>query len=417
MRRQFYITRPDPSIPWGFRIQGGRDFGQHLIISAVTNGGLVESYGVRAGARVISIGGDLTSSMTHQQAQQAIIRCGNELQLETMDSSDCVSEVNISTPVGVGPARQSVMVTAGPLRLPSSMVQQPQACRTESWKNYGANPYNPSAKFEGVVSSHSETIELPQTITSFQRQSPRFNRISDQVLTGDKYTSSFTPSKSTNVCETNLLKPTSAKNPLSISGSSWSKAAVVATPKASERRPVCYSCKREIHGPFVDTMKYCFCPDHFVCCQCHAPLKDQPFAEQDDQFYCVNDFVNSAASRCAKCDQPIIGTVTLALDKSWHPHCFVCSHCNKPLQEKFHLEDAGTFLCEEHWNQLHLTTCDRCGEPISEIDRYMEACGKQFHVKCFCCAACKTPLEGKPFHTRDNRPFCRAHAFAVALYN
>ena len=32
-------------------------------------------------------------------------------------------------------------------------------------------------------------------------------------------------------------------------------------------------------------------------------------------------------SRCAKCGQPILDKCVSALDKTWHPECFVCSGC------------------------------------------------------------------------------------------
>ena len=41
------------------------------------------------------------------------------------------------------------------------------------------------------------------------------------------------------------------------------------------------------------------------------------------------DFIPQQASRekCAGCSDPILETTLKALDRSYHPQCFTCSHC------------------------------------------------------------------------------------------
>ncbi|PAA63104.1 hypothetical protein BOX15_Mlig018317g1 [Macrostomum lignano] len=57
MSRQVRMTRPDSGTPWGFRLQGGRDFNSALTIQKVSKGGMAERHGVCVGDRVVSIGG------------------------------------------------------------------------------------------------------------------------------------------------------------------------------------------------------------------------------------------------------------------------------------------------------------------------------------------------------------------------
>lgn len=415
MKRSINISRPDPSTPWGFRIQGGRDFGQQLRVASVAPGGLAERYGIRAGDQVVTIGGDPTVSMTHQQAQQAVIRCCNQLEIEVVPTSQIVGE---------GPPAEWMPVTSVPhasaikaqstvninlhkpnpighwLRGPSN-YQEDEGLNLDS---YAPRPYKPlSIKQLGPV----EPTPTPSLHEAVAFAKPPY---SSQPNAGHMRSLGYKPPPNRNLENTGTrTAPISSEAPVGM------KSATVQSQNAN-RRPICHYCKSPIQGPFVDATDYCFCPEHFFCFTCHTPLNDRYFAEEDGKFYCQEDFVQHVASRCAKCGSPIVGVIIKALDKSWHPHCFVCCYCKRPLKDKFHVEDADQILCEEHWQQLHLTECAKCKQSISEIDRFIEAFGKQFHAKCFCCAACQCPLDGKPFHSRDNKPFCRAHANAAAIF-
>uniref|UniRef100_A0A8C6YY39 PDZ and LIM domain 7 n=1 Tax=Nothoprocta perdicaria TaxID=30464 RepID=A0A8C6YY39_NOTPE len=65
--------------PWGFRLQGGKDFSMPLSISRLTPGGKAAQAGVGVGDWVLSIDGELTSPMTHIEAQNRIRACGDRL--------------------------------------------------------------------------------------------------------------------------------------------------------------------------------------------------------------------------------------------------------------------------------------------------------------------------------------------------
>uniref|UniRef100_A0A8B9G060 PDZ and LIM domain protein 7 n=1 Tax=Amazona collaria TaxID=241587 RepID=A0A8B9G060_9PSIT len=67
--------------PWGFRLQGGKDFSMPLSISRLTPGGKAVQAGVGVGDWVLYIDGESTSSMTHIEAQNRIRACGDRLSL------------------------------------------------------------------------------------------------------------------------------------------------------------------------------------------------------------------------------------------------------------------------------------------------------------------------------------------------
>jgi len=77
---QVSLQRNAPG-PWGLRLQGGVDFEKALVISHVTDGSPSNMSGLMTGDVIVEISGKDASSMTHKQAQEAIIACGNNVPL------------------------------------------------------------------------------------------------------------------------------------------------------------------------------------------------------------------------------------------------------------------------------------------------------------------------------------------------
>merc|ERR1719245_1480925 len=65
--------------PWGFRLHGGADFGSPLIIQKVNISSLSESAGLVAGDLLVAVNGEDVQSYRHKEAQDTIVRSGNNL--------------------------------------------------------------------------------------------------------------------------------------------------------------------------------------------------------------------------------------------------------------------------------------------------------------------------------------------------
>ncbi|BFZ02941.1 hypothetical protein BsWGS_05980 [Bradybaena similaris] len=157
---------------------------------------------------------------------------------------------------------------------------------------------------------------------------------------------------------------------------------------AAGRIPVCAGCNMPVRGPFVTALGKCWCPDHFVCAnpQCGIKLLDIGFVEEGGHLYCERDYAIHFAPRCDKCGQAVIGECVNAMNKSFHPGCFICAQCHKPIGgTKFHIED-GKYYCETDWAAMFQTMCSGCDFPIEPGDKWVEALGKNFHSECFNCA-------------------------------
>ncbi|KAF9817167.1 hypothetical protein SFRURICE_013955, partial [Spodoptera frugiperda] len=62
--------------------------------------------------------------------------------------------------------------------------------------------------------------------------------------------------------------------------------------------------------------------------------------------------------------------------------------------------------------------CARCNTPISASELVMRARDLVFHVHCFSCALCSTPLnKGDTFGIRDSAVYCRLHYETIPEYS
>jgi len=81
--------RESANEPWGFRLAGGKDYGQPLSISQVSVDSLAAKVGLTANDFLISIAGKEVFDMTHEQAEKTIMNAGNKFNMviERVDES------------------------------------------------------------------------------------------------------------------------------------------------------------------------------------------------------------------------------------------------------------------------------------------------------------------------------------------
>ncbi|XP_030273557.1 PDZ and LIM domain protein 5a isoform X8 [Sparus aurata] len=86
MSSNYSVTLLGPA-PWGFRLQGGKDFAMPLTISRLTDGGKAAKGGIAVGDMVLSIDGIATEGMNHLEAQNKIKSCTGNLSLTLQKAS------------------------------------------------------------------------------------------------------------------------------------------------------------------------------------------------------------------------------------------------------------------------------------------------------------------------------------------
>ncbi|KAK4472718.1 hypothetical protein MN116_003944 [Schistosoma mekongi] len=118
----------------------------------------------------------------------------------------------------------------------------------------------------------------------------------------------------------------------------------------------------------------------------------------------------SSTMMCAKCARPFTsGSILSALDKKWHPECFVCTICKRTLADQsFHVRNDDPY-CANCLKENFQPRCATCRNIIDPSEQYMTYNEKAYHKNCFTCAACHQSLAGKQFCIKDNGYYCPEH--------
>ncbi|XP_023582224.1 PDZ and LIM domain protein 7 isoform X3 [Trichechus manatus latirostris] len=125
----FKVVLEGPA-PWGFRLQGGKDFNVPLSISRLTPGGKAAQAGVAVGDWVLSIDGENAGALTHIEAQNKIRACGERLSLGLSRAQ---------------PAQSKLQKAPAPAADPPRYTFAPSASLNKTARPFGASPPADSA--------------------------------------------------------------------------------------------------------------------------------------------------------------------------------------------------------------------------------------------------------------------------------
>uniref|UniRef100_A0A8V0XM55 PDZ and LIM domain 5 n=1 Tax=Gallus gallus TaxID=9031 RepID=A0A8V0XM55_CHICK len=97
--------------PWGFRLQGGKDFNMPLSISRLNDGGKAARANVGIGDVVLTIDGISTDGMTHLEAQNKIKACTGNLNMTLQRVASATKPDIIHVPKITTPPRKHIVDT------------------------------------------------------------------------------------------------------------------------------------------------------------------------------------------------------------------------------------------------------------------------------------------------------------------
>ncbi|XP_039533182.1 PDZ and LIM domain protein 5-like isoform X2 [Pimephales promelas] len=450
MSNSYSVSLIGPS-PWGFRLQGGKDFSMPLTISKLTDGGKAAKAKISVGDVVLSIDGIATEGMTHLEAQNKIKACTGNLNLSLLRSSSVAKrETPKEEPMTNGP--QSILKKTPP-RTARKPVSEPEL-------NHVPPPSDSSKKrlmedtedwHPRTGTSQSRSFRILAQITGTENDQAQENRPGKNEAVEEVQSSSH----ATSSVKTMSKGPAGA--PRQGNGvPSWQSAHTTGLPKAGApapqtgrvskgpvkgpdrpkpqahpsdqddslvqraehipagtRTPMCAHCNMVIRGPFLVAMGKSWHNEEFICSHCHRSLADVGFVEERGSVYCESCYEQFLAPTCARCQQKVLGEVINALKQTWHVQCFLCASCQQPIRNNtFHMEDGQPY-CETDYYTLFGTGCHGCDFPIEAGDKFLDALGFTWHDTCFVCAVCSTSLEGQTFFSKKDKPLCKKHAHTV----
>ncbi|XP_018407913.1 PREDICTED: PDZ and LIM domain protein 7 [Nanorana parkeri] len=449
-----YKVTLDGPAPWGFRLQGGKDFNMPLSISRLTPAGKAELAGVNVGDWLLQIDGESTTNMTHIEAQNKIRACSNKLGLVlsrfSMGLSNQPKVENIEK-VGVNPKEQNVSKVLNGVNHPSfdafllddkhslRMEYQPAFLSndsskkrlmedTEDWKPRTGTTQSRSfrilAQLTGTdfmqdpddeqmkrMSSHPRT-ESPAPwghATDFPPPPPLSTgpAVRPPWTTDASFAERYAPDKTTTV----MTKHSQPATPTPVQNRSSIMQAAQPAP-SGEKTPICSQCNKVIRGRYLLALGRYYHPEEFTCSQCHKVVEEGGFFEEKGSIFCPRCYDVRFAPNCAKCKKKITGEIMHALKMTWHVQCFTCAFCKAPIRNRAFYMEEGQPYCEKDYEKMFGTKCRGCDFKIDAGDRFLEALGFSWHDTCFVCAICQMNLEGKTFYSKKDKPLCKTHAFS-----
>ncbi|XP_044062217.1 PDZ and LIM domain protein 7 isoform X2 [Siniperca chuatsi] len=483
----YSVTLSGPA-PWGFRLQGGKDFSMPLTVSRLTPGGKAAQAGVGVGDWVVSIDDSNAEDMTHVEAQNKIRAATDSLTLTLSskafkaggDQKDSLASASVQPKYSFAPSttinKMARPFTAGggsansgpaikpvayspKLNTPHSQgrasMQQPQnghGLRVENLPCFIPNDRSKKRLIQdtedwqprtGTTQSRSFRILAQLTGTDFmqdpddetmKRSSLEPTPSPAKVHAADKPDESKTaaaagssgpssrPPWVTDPNFANRFRPDKTSTivtqhqqpvqPTPMQNRSSILQAAQQAPEDSGRTPLCGACNKIIRGRYLVALGRSWHPEEFTCSQCKVVLEEGGFFEERGSVYCTKCHDNRYAPNCAKCKKKITGEIMHALKMTYHVQCFKCAACKTPIRNQAFYMEEGEPYCEKDYEKMFGTKCHGCDFKIDAGDRFLEALGYSWHDTCFVCALCQINLEGKTFYSKKDKPLCKGHAFA-----
>ncbi|KAM6203591.1 LIM domain-binding protein 3 isoform 4-T4 [Sarcoramphus papa] len=133
----YSVTLNGPG-PWGFRLQGGKDFNMPLTISRITPGSKAAQSQMNQGDLVVAIDGVNTDSMTHLEAQNKIKSASHNLSLTLQKSK---RPVPVST-------------TAPKIDSPRAVIPHQKVITNTTANTEFTERFNPNILKDSALSTH-----------------------------------------------------------------------------------------------------------------------------------------------------------------------------------------------------------------------------------------------------------------------
>ncbi|XP_042192412.1 PDZ and LIM domain protein 5 isoform X4 [Callorhinchus milii] len=471
----YSVSLTGPS-PWGFRLQGGKDFNMPLTISRLSEGGKAATASIVVGDIVQSIDGISTEGMTHLEAQNKIKACTGSLKMNlqrTPESakSDFVT-VQKKQMLANGPVFHSgagrrfgpdisevhhanILSDQSKKRLMEDTEDwQPRTgtCQSRSFQilaQMTGTEHMESEESDGSKKPSCDGVEMHQPSVPAMASVKPMTKVSSVMSRTTPPAPGSIPSFKPSVASGNVRvtgwqpKNQAANNfPKTVppvahvppanqpgQGPSLKTPAVPASKPqdddslvqmaehipAGRRTPMCAHCNMIIRGPFLVAMGRSWHPEEFTCAYCSHTLAETGFVEEKGSVYCEKCYGQFFAPECARCQRKVLGEIINALKQTWHVSCFVCVACSQPIRNNvFHMEDGEPY-CERDYYNLFGTSCHGCDFPIEAGDKFLQALGYTWHDTCFVCAVCCVNLEGQTFFSKKEKLLCKKHAHAVNI--
>ncbi|MGH0132421.1 UNVERIFIED_CONTAM: hypothetical protein FKN15_049809 [Acipenser sinensis] len=182
---------------------------------------------------------------------------------------------------------------------------------------------------------------------------------------------------------------------------------------------ICGFCHKAISPTVqaIEAMKEMYHASCFTCRKCCHPLAGELYYNKEGVPIC-DPCYKATLERCGRCDQVITDRVTRAMETVFHPECFTCAVCRRPIgDERFAVDDTNEVYCIPDYYRKYASTCSVCKDLIvpgkDGKDTFTVEClGRTFHEGCYRCENCRVLLSPEPndqgCHPLDDCILCKS---------
>ncbi|KRK00270.1 PDZ and LIM domain protein Zasp isoform X15 [Drosophila yakuba] len=388
---QVKLSRFDAQ-PWGFRLQGGTDFAQPLLVQKVNAGSLSEQAGLQPGDAVVKINDVDVFNLRHKDAQDIVVRSGNNFVI-TVQRGGSTWRPHV-TPTGNVPQPNSPYL--------QTVTKTSLAHKQQDSQHIGCGYNNAARPFAnggdgGVKSIVNKQYNTPVGIYSDESIAETLSAQAE-VLAGGVLGVNFKKNeKEYQGDRSEVLKflreeetGQSTPEPHSPANFYWTQSHAIG---GNERRTPLHHQQQQDERIGVPLQSNTLAPE-----ATHRP--SLPVAPKD----------GVEQPRQDQQEQPDPRIIVLP----------ICPGLQGP-EYKAEMEAAAAALATDQDGRPRPLAasghpaCQLCGVGIVGV--FVRIKDKNLHVECFKCATCGTSLKNQGYYNFNNKLYCDIHAKQAAINN
>lgn len=175
-------------------------------------------------------------------------------------------------------------------------------------------------------------------------------------------------------------------------------------PDTSEvSKDVCGFCRKYVNlsEPAIEALNRTYHEACFQCRSCHIPLASKQYYNKAGIPLC-EDCYQASLELCWACGEVIKHQVMRALERAYHPQCFICTTCKEQIgEQRFAQGEVGEVYCLPDYYRKYAPKCNACNQLIipkeDGTDSYTVEClGQSYHEDCYRCEMCFIHLTPEP---------------------
>lgn len=318
--------------PWGFRLQGGKDFSAPLVLQRVNGGSVADQAGLMPGDALVKVNSTDVFSLRHKEAQDVIVAAGNSFELTVSRGTAWRPSV---TPTGSIPSPSpSLPGNITPVTKTSLAATPQPAQHIGSGHNQAAKPF-PAQQQQQQPQEQVNGSDPIKSIVNMQYNTP-VAMYSDETI-------AETLSSQAEVLAGGVLGVNFKKN----------------EKKYSPANSEVYKMLHE-QGDNPEPANHHHQPQQQV--QQQQQQHQHHYQQQQQTNSVVTKHVTAPVDKppsntnglpagqniCSSCDRLIVGVFVRIKDKNLHADCFKCATCGTSLKNQGYFNLNGKLYCDIH---------------------------------------------------------------------